>query len=96
MRRSKLEMEVDILKVLAKNGPLQLTHIMHQANVSVNLLKEYVAFLMKQGLIEEVAIEKKNVVYANTNRGTAVLRFFVVLDTSLIVKEEGKFLPVPY
>jgi predicted transcriptional regulator len=96
MRRSKLEMEVDILKVLAQNGPLQLTHIMHQANVSVNLLKEYIAFLIKQGLIEEVAIEKKNVVYSNTNRGTAVLRFFGGSDKTISVKEEGKFLPVPY
>ena len=30
MRRSKLEMYVDILKVLGQRGPLKLTHIMYK------------------------------------------------------------------
>jgi predicted transcriptional regulator len=34
MRRSKLEMYIDILKVLAHRGPLKLTHIMYKANVN--------------------------------------------------------------
>ena len=34
MRRSKLEMYVDILKVLAQRGPLKLTHVMYKANVN--------------------------------------------------------------
>ena len=96
MRRSKLEMYIDILKVLAQSGPLQLTHIMCQANVDCNILKEYLGFLVKQGLIEEIGMEKNRVVYANTNRGTVVIRFFGELDKTLPVKEEGKFLPVSY
>jgi hypothetical protein len=36
-------------------------------------------------------------VYTNTNRGSAVVRFFGELDKSLPVKEEeGKCLPVSY
>lgn len=96
MRCSKLEMQVDVLKVLAQRGPLQLTHIMFQVNVTCNILKENLVFLIKQGLIEEIVIEKNSVVYANTNRGTAVIRFFGELGKAFPVKEENKFLPVSY
>jgi len=34
MRRSKLEVHVDVLKVLARHGPLKLTHVMYKANVN--------------------------------------------------------------
>jgi len=40
MRRSKLEMYIDILKVLAHRGPLKLTHIMYKANVNFRELKQ--------------------------------------------------------
>jgi len=96
MKRSKLEMYVDILKVLAKSGPLQLTHIMYQANVDCIILKEHLGFLIKQGLIEEIVMEKNSQVYANTNRGTTVIRFFNKLNKILPVKGEDKFLPVSY
>ena len=96
MRRSKLEMYVDILKVLAQRGPLKLTHIMYKANVNCNVLKEYLAFLIKQGLIEERAVRKGKVVYANTARGTAVLKFFRELDKALPIIEDGKISPSPY
>jgi predicted transcriptional regulator len=94
MKRSKLEMYVDILKVLAKSGPLQLKHIMYQANVDCIILKEHLGFLIKQGLIEEIVIKKNSLVYANTNRGTTVIRFFNELNKTLPVKVEDKFLPV--
>jgi predicted transcriptional regulator len=53
MRRSKLEMYVDIIKVLAQRGPLKLTHVMYKANVNSGVLKECLDFLLKQGLVEE-------------------------------------------
>ena len=53
VRRSKLEMYVDILSVLAHRGPLKLTHVMYKANVNCSVLKEYLDFLIKQGLVEE-------------------------------------------
>ena len=90
MSRSKLEMYVEILKVLGQKGPLQLKHLMSQGNVNCNILKEHLGFLIKQGLIEEV-VDKNNVVYANTDRGTSVIRFFEQLDKSFPVKlEEGE------
>ena len=50
---SKLEMYVDILNVLEQRGPLRVSHIMHETNVSCNILKRNLDFLIKQGLIEE-------------------------------------------
>ena len=64
MRRSKLEMYVGILKVLAQRGPLKLTHIMYKANVNCSILKEYLDFLIGQGLVEERIVGKRRVVYA--------------------------------
>ena len=98
MKRSKLEMHVDILKALSQRGPMQQTDIMYQANLNGNVLKENLVFLIKQGLVEELVVGKNSVVYANTTRGSAVVRFFGELDKSLPVKEEeeAKFLPVSY
>jgi predicted transcriptional regulator len=91
MRRSKLEMHVEILRVLAQKGPLQLKHLMPQGDVNLNILKELLGFLIKQGLVEEVVVDKNNVVYANTDRGASVIRFFGQLDKSFPEKlEEGE------
>lgn len=88
MRRSKLEMYVDILKVLARKGPLKLTHIMYKANVNCSVLKEYLDFLIKQDLVEEQYVGKKRVVYAITQRGLTVLKHFRELRTVLPIIEE--------
>jgi predicted transcriptional regulator len=83
MRRSKLEMYVDILTVLAHRGPLKLTHIMYKANVNCSMLKEYLDFLTKQGLIEERILRKNRVVFAVTQRGITVLKYFKELKQVL-------------
>ena len=76
MRRSKLEMYVDILTVLAHRGPLKLTHVMYKANVNCSVLKEYLDFLINQGLVEERIVGKARVVFAVTQRGITVLKYF--------------------
>jgi predicted transcriptional regulator len=89
-------MYVDILKVLAQRGPMKVTHIMYKTNVNCNILKEYLNFLMKQGLIEERIVGKNSAVYANTARGTTVLKYFRELNKALTVKDEdSKILAVP-
>ena len=90
MRRSKLEMYVDILKVLAHRGPLKLTHVMYKANVNCSVLKEYLDFLMKQGLVEERTIGKRRVVYAITPRGITVLKYFRELKQVLPIVEQTR------
>jgi len=89
-------MYVDILKILAQRGPLKVTHIMYKTNVNCNILKEYLGFLIKQGLIEERAVGKSRVVYANTTRGTTVLKFFRELNKALtVIDEDGKIASTP-
>ena len=90
MRRSKLEMYVDILKVLAQRGPLKLTHIMYKANVNCSVLKEYLDFLIKQGLVEERAVGKSRIVFAVTQRGVTVLKYFRELKQVLPIVEEAR------
>ncbi|MGD8566071.1 MAG: winged helix-turn-helix domain-containing protein [Candidatus Bathyarchaeota archaeon] len=96
MRRSKLEMYVDILKVLAHRGSLKLTHIMYKANVNCSVLKQYLDFLMEQELVEERAAGKRRVVYAITQRGISVLKHFRKLQETLPIEEEERRTPIPF
>lgn len=76
MKRFKLELYVGILKVLAHNGPLKLTHITNKTNINSVILKEYLGFLIKQGLIEEPTTKDARVIYVVTQRGINVLKYF--------------------
>ena len=98
MRRSKLEMYIDILRVLAQRGPLKLTHVMYKANVNCSVLKEYLDFLIQQNLVEERTVGKKRNVYALPERGLKVLKYFRELRTMLPITEDGqaKIPPVLY
>ena len=90
MRRSKLEMYIDILKVLAHRGPLKLTHIMYKANVNCSVLKQFLDFLIEQKLVEERTVGKKRIVYAITERGITVLKYFRELKAVLPLVEEAR------
>jgi predicted transcriptional regulator len=83
-------MYIGILQVLALKGNLKLTHIMYKANVNCCVLKEYLDFLMKQGLVEERIVGKKRVVYAITQRGITTLKYFKELKQVLPIVEEPK------
>jgi predicted transcriptional regulator len=97
LRRSKLEMYVDILTVLAHRGPLKLTHVMYKANVNCSVLKEYLDFLIKQNLVEERIVGKARVVFAVTQRGITVLKYFREIKQVLpIIEESRNQTPIPY
>ena len=97
MRRSKLEMYIDIVSVLAQRGPLKLTHIMYKANVNCSVLKEYLEFLLKQGLVEERIVGRGRLVFAVTQRGITVLKYFKELKEVLPIVEEARSqVPIPY
>ncbi len=97
MRRSKLEMYIDILDVLTTRGPLKLTHVMYKANVNCSVLKEHLDFLIKHELVEERSVGKKRVVFAVTHRGRTIIKTFRELKQALPVLEEnnGRIL-IPY
>ena len=90
MRRSKLEMYIDILRVLSQKGPLKLTHIMYKANVNCSVLKEYLDFLIEQELVEEKTVGKKRIVFVVSEKGIKVLKYFRELKVMLPVTEEDQ------
>jgi predicted transcriptional regulator len=96
MRRSKLEMYIDILDVLAFRGPLKLTHIMYKSNVNCSVLKEQLDFLLKNNLVEERIMKKERVVYALTQRGTSVLKAFREIKQVFPIEEEERQTPLLY
>ena len=90
MRRSKMEMHLDILKTLALKGPLKLTHIMYKANVNCCVLKEYLDFLTQNELVAEKTLKKPKIVYEITEKGFKVLKYFRELQVMLPVVDEDK------
>ena len=90
MRRSKMEMHLDILRILAQKGPLKLTHIMYKANVNCSVLKEYLDFLINEDLIKEKTLKKERIVYELTEKGLKVIKYFRELQTMLPIDEENK------
>jgi len=73
-------MYIDTLKVLAHNGPLMQTKIMSKGNFNCNMLNEYLSFLIKHELIEERTNQKSKAVFAITQNGTNILKYFRELE----------------
>jgi predicted transcriptional regulator len=79
---------VDILNVLAYRGPLKLTRVMSKANVNCRVLKDYLDFLTKQGLVEAKIVRRERKVYVITQRGVTVLKQLRELKELLPIVEE--------
>jgi len=77
MRRSKLEMNVVILKILASQGPRKLTQLMHKTDLSQGVLEQHLAFLIQQNLVEKQSFSRGEIFYAITERGLKVLNIVV-------------------
>ena len=94
MRRSKMEMEVDILKILAQKGPLKLTHIMYKTNVNCNVLNTNLEFLIGQGLIEVRKVGRGSHVYLITGLGLTLLKSWKEVKQLLpMSREESEVQP---
>jgi len=93
MRRARLEMQIDILKVLARHGPMKLSHIMRKANINCNALKQCLDFLIQQSLVEEQKLSKKRVVYAITQRGRTILKYNWEVNSALQTTGEVHKIP---
>jgi predicted transcriptional regulator len=63
---------------------------MYKANVNCSVLKEYLDFLIKQSLVEERTLGKQRTVYAVTQRGITVLKYFRELKQVLPIVEEAR------
>jgi predicted transcriptional regulator len=83
MRRSKLEILLNVLEVIQK-GENKPTRIMYQSNLSYTLLKDVLNKLINQELIIEknpaIGYRKRdkrtNKIYQITTKGQNVLRYF--------------------
>lgn len=83
MARSRFEVHVDILKVLAHNGQLKLTHVMYQTEVNYKVVKQRLDFLVKKNLVEEKLVGKRSF-YHITEKGIAVLETLSTLENVLL------------
>ncbi len=91
MRRSKLEIHIDILRALACHGRLKPTHITYKANVNCSALKECLDFLVQRNLVKEQTISQKRQkrrVYAITELGLTALKNVKEINNALHVFEE--------
>jgi predicted transcriptional regulator len=91
MRRSKLEIHIDILRALACHGRLKPTHITYKANVNCSALKECLDFLVERNLVREQMVNKKRQArkyYAITEQGLTVLKNVREINNALHVFEE--------
>lgn len=83
MRKTKLEMYVGVLKILAQNDSVKTSNVADELNISTDELKRYLSFLLKQCLIDEQKLNNNRVVYSITQRGIRVLKYFKELKQEL-------------
>ncbi len=79
-RRSKLEIYIEVLKVI-KEGTTKPTRIMYGANLSWKLLQGVLNSMVAQDLIEEIDVsefrdKRTNKVYQVLVKGDSVIRYF--------------------
>lgn len=72
MRRSKLEICLDILEVFVNCGPIRLTRVSLKAKVSYVLLRQITKGFIADGLVEQRKV-KDHLVYAATPKAKLVL-----------------------
>jgi predicted transcriptional regulator len=89
MKRSKLEMYIDILKVLTQSGPLKLSQLMNKSNFNGKMFKEYLDFLIRQDFVEELTANKNTQIFIVTQRGKFVLNYFLKPSQEISVMEES-------
>ena len=77
VQRSKLEVNLDVLKILASQGPMELTKLMNKADLGQSVLEQHLDFLTQQNLVEEQNLGKDETFYVITERGLRVLKVVV-------------------
>ena len=76
--RNRLGIVANILTI-AKTGALK-THLMYKANLSYTMLRDYLKFLLDNGLLSESQYpEDKVTLYRTTDKGVRFLESYVAL-----------------
>lgn len=91
VRRSKIERYLDILKVVAKHGPIKQTHIMYKANLSWIELKNSLKHLMKLKFITELD-DSSGFLYTICETGILTIRNYDNIESTLCC-DDNKVMP---
>ena len=75
MRRSKLELYLDILRVLRHGKPMNPTQIMYEVNVAYIFLERFLSFLTEHSLVDRVS-DGNRVKYVIAQKGLAILHCY--------------------
>jgi len=85
MHRSKLKISIEILCILASNGPMKLTQLTTKVELNKTRLKQHLRLLKNRDLVERQKLGENKIFYVATERGLKVLK---VIDP--IIKEAHK------
>lgn len=85
--RDRLFIIAEILEI-AREGTLK-TQIMYRANLSYTQLHDYLKFMLKVNLLEEVDVGGKDV-YKPTEKGLVFLQFYHQITDLLVSSESDK------
>lgn len=91
--RNRLGIVANILTI-AKQGALK-THLMYKANLSYTMLRDYLKFLLDNGLLSESRYPEDRVtLYRTTEKGTRFLESYVALkDLAAPIIDKTPFAP---
>jgi predicted transcriptional regulator len=90
LRRSKLIIYLDILKVLRRNGPMNPTGVMCEVNACFMYIEQYLDFLIKHQLVEKKVLRKGRAIYTITEKGMALVRTYEELEKVLPIADGEK------
>ncbi len=82
VRRSRIERYLDILRVVAKHGPIKQTHIMYKANLSWIELKNSLEHLMKLKFIKETD-DSSGFLYSISETGISTILNYDNIESTL-------------
>ena len=79
MGRSKLQVNIDVLKTLANHGKMISTHITYNTYLNNKSVNEILSFLEENKLVQELGKEKRKV-FAITDLGIEALSIAKKID----------------
>lgn len=74
MRRTEPILRIDILQVLAFQGPSKITHLTCKAKIGFKKLVNFLDNLVAEGLVKEREIDNKHIMYLITTKGLRTVK----------------------
>lgn len=79
---------VNILKILVKQEPMRLKHIVSEAKVDSHTIKDYLAVLIESELVKKQFLAKNYTAYLITKRGINILEYFHEIPKTRILRNQ--------